>query len=113
MSRNGAARPDESTPMAKWLVLPMVLLAYFVTSATAATPRDRDHDGLPDRFLDESLEVGSGRVAALTRERLDAMIGEYYAARGLHASGLLRAEQMQDLHLREAERAPRSSRTVP
>jgi len=50
MSRDGAARPEESTPMAKWLVLPMVLLAYCATSAVGATPRDRDHDGLPDRW---------------------------------------------------------------
>ena len=59
----------------------------------------RADDGLPDRFLDESLEVGSGRVATLTRERLDAMIEEYYEARGLHASGLLRADQIEDLRL--------------
>jgi aldehyde:ferredoxin oxidoreductase len=59
----------------------------------------RADDGLPDRFLDESLEVGSGRTATLTRERLDAMIGEYYEARGLQASGLLRHGQIEDLRL--------------
>jgi aldehyde:ferredoxin oxidoreductase len=59
----------------------------------------RADDGLPDRFLEESLEVGSGRVAALTRERLDAMIAAYYAARGLHVSGLLRDGQIEDLRL--------------
>src|SRR4051795_11271222 len=59
----------------------------------------RDDDGLPDRFLDESLEVGSGRTATLTRERLDAMIEEYYEARGLQPSGLLGHHQIEDLRL--------------
>ena len=59
----------------------------------------RADDGLPDRFLDESLELVSGRTATLTRERLDAMIAEYYEARGLDTSGLLRTSQMQDLRL--------------
>src|SRR6187200_2368902 len=73
----------------------------------------RADDGLPDRFLDESLELGSGRTATLTRERLDAMIGEYYEARGLQQSGLLAAGQVQDLRLRGTETATRSIRTVP
>src|SRR5690242_1199693 len=38
----------------------------------------RADDTLPERFLSEPLEVASGRTAALTRERLDAMIAEYY-----------------------------------
>ncbi len=59
----------------------------------------RADDGLPDRFLDESLEVGSGRSATLTRERLDTMIAEYYEARGLGTTGLVTTEQMQDLRL--------------
>jgi aldehyde:ferredoxin oxidoreductase len=73
----------------------------------------RADDGLPDRFLDESLEVGSGRMATLTRERLDAMIEEYYEARGLQASGLLRDGQIEDLRLGVAERTTRSIETVP
>jgi aldehyde:ferredoxin oxidoreductase len=59
----------------------------------------RADDGLPGRFLTESLEVASGRTAALTRDRLDAMIEEYYEARGLDTSGLLRTDQMEDLRL--------------
>jgi aldehyde:ferredoxin oxidoreductase len=59
----------------------------------------RADDGLPDRFLSESLELASGRTADLTRDRLDAMIAEYYETRGLDTSGLLRAAQMQDLRL--------------
>jgi aldehyde:ferredoxin oxidoreductase len=58
-----------------------------------------DDDTLPDRFLSESLEVASGRAAALTRERLRMMIDGYYAARGLHTSGQLRSEQFEDLRL--------------
>jgi aldehyde:ferredoxin oxidoreductase len=59
----------------------------------------RTDDGLPDRFLDESLELGSGRSATLTRERLDAMIEAYYEARGLEVSGIPRPDQMEDLRL--------------
>jgi aldehyde:ferredoxin oxidoreductase len=61
----------------------------------------RADDGLPERFLSESLEVPSGRAAALTQERLDTMIALYYEARGLDASGLLRTAQMDDLRLGE------------
>jgi hypothetical protein len=50
MSGNAPAQTEKSTPMAKWLVLPIVVLAYIATSATAAAPRDRDHDRLPDRW---------------------------------------------------------------
>jgi aldehyde:ferredoxin oxidoreductase len=59
----------------------------------------REDDGLPERFLSESLEVASGRAAALTRERLDDMIEQYYEARGLDTSGSLRTAQMPDLRL--------------
>ncbi len=58
-----------------------------------------DDDTLPDRFLSESLEVASGRAAALSRESLRKMIDGYYAARGLDTSGYLKTAQMQDLRL--------------
>ncbi|HEX2102360.1 MAG TPA: aldehyde ferredoxin oxidoreductase family protein [Solirubrobacteraceae bacterium] len=61
----------------------------------------RADDGLPERFLTESLEVASGRAAALTSERLDAMIRGYYAARGLDDEGLPTAAQIADLRLDE------------
>ena len=48
------------------------------------TPAD---DWLPQRLLDESLQMGSGRVARLTPERLRSMVDGYYAARGLDAEG--------------------------
>jgi aldehyde:ferredoxin oxidoreductase len=59
----------------------------------------RADDGLPERFLSESLEVASGRAAALTAERLDAMIEGYYAARGLDSEGLPTTEQLADLRV--------------
>ena len=46
-----------------------------------------EDDWLPERLLSEPLQVGSGRVAALTPERLRGMISAYYAARGLDADG--------------------------
>jgi aldehyde:ferredoxin oxidoreductase len=59
----------------------------------------RADDGLPERFLTESLEVASGRAAALTSERLEAMIDGYYAARGLDEAGLPTAAQLADLRV--------------
>jgi len=46
-----------------------------------------EDDWLPDRFLDEGLEVGSGRTAVLTRERLRSMVDAYWQARGLDHQG--------------------------
>jgi len=59
----------------------------------------RTDDGLPERFLSESLEVASGRAASLTRERLDAMIARYYEARGLDVCGIPTPGQIDDLRL--------------
>jgi hypothetical protein len=36
--------------MSKWLVLALVVLPYFATATSGAAPRDRDRDGLPDRW---------------------------------------------------------------
>ena len=44
-------------------------------------------DWLPERLLSQPLVTSSGRVAALTPERLRAMISGYYAARGLDTHG--------------------------
>ncbi|HEV2536251.1 MAG TPA: aldehyde ferredoxin oxidoreductase C-terminal domain-containing protein [Streptosporangiaceae bacterium] len=44
-------------------------------------------DWLPDRLLNEPLSLPSGRVAALTADRLRAMIGSYYEMRGLDPEG--------------------------
>ncbi|MDV6012826.1 aldehyde ferredoxin oxidoreductase family protein [Haloechinothrix sp. LS1_15] len=48
-------------------------------------------DWLPDRFLDEEVELASGRSAVLTRERLRSMIDIYYEERGLDPEGRPRA----------------------
>jgi aldehyde:ferredoxin oxidoreductase len=60
------------------------------------TPGD---DWLPERFLSQSLEVASGRTAALSPERLRAMIDGYYEARGLDSEGRPEPEQLDDLKL--------------
>jgi aldehyde:ferredoxin oxidoreductase len=44
-------------------------------------------DTLPARLLDEPITLDSGRVAVLTRARLERMVAGYYAARGLDATG--------------------------
>jgi aldehyde:ferredoxin oxidoreductase len=59
------------------------------------TPAD---DWLPQRLLSEPLDVG-GRTAALTPERLRAMVDGYYAARGLDATGHLDEASISDLRL--------------
>src|SRR5499425_2765457 len=56
-------------------------------------------DWLPERLLSQPLETGSGRVATLTPERLRAMIGGYYAARGLDAQGRPAEADLADLRL--------------
>jgi aldehyde:ferredoxin oxidoreductase len=56
-------------------------------------------DWLPARLLEEPLEVGSGRVARLTPERLRGMIDGYYDARGLDSSGRPGAAALADLAL--------------
>lgn len=59
----------------------------------------REQDWLPERFLSEALTVASGRTAALTPERLRAMIDGYYAARGLDADGHVQPGDLDDLRL--------------
>ena len=56
-------------------------------------------DWLPERLLSEPLRIGSGRVAALTPERLRGMIAGYYAARGLDPEGRPDQASLTDLQL--------------
>jgi aldehyde:ferredoxin oxidoreductase len=56
-------------------------------------------DWLPDRLLTEPLTLPSGRVAALTPQRLRAMIDAYYKARGLDPLGRPLPSIGSDLHL--------------
>jgi aldehyde:ferredoxin oxidoreductase len=50
-------------------------------------------DWLPERFLDNPLELQSGRTAVLPAERLRAMIDTYYVERGLGRDGRPVTEQ--------------------
>jgi aldehyde:ferredoxin oxidoreductase len=58
-----------------------------------------EDDWLPERLLSEPLQLGSGRVAALTPQRLRGMIVAYYAARGLDEQGRPSPADLTDLHL--------------
>ena len=56
-------------------------------------------DWLPDRLLNEPLTLPSGRVAALTADRLRAMIDSYYKMRGLDPEGRPDLAVVDDLGL--------------
>jgi aldehyde:ferredoxin oxidoreductase len=56
-------------------------------------------DVLPRRMLDTPLELGSGRTATLTAERLQTMVAGYYAGRGLDAQGRPEQADLADLLL--------------
>jgi aldehyde:ferredoxin oxidoreductase len=60
-------------------------------------------DTLPARLLETPLELGSGRTAALTADRLRAMVGGYYAARGWDAEGRPRRDDVAGLRLDRAD----------
>jgi aldehyde:ferredoxin oxidoreductase len=59
----------------------------------------REEDWLPERFLTETLELESGRTAALTPQALRTMIGGYYAGRGLDRDGVPAADRLEALGL--------------
>jgi aldehyde:ferredoxin oxidoreductase len=56
-------------------------------------------DTLPRRMLETPLELTSGRTAALTEDRLRAMVGGYYAARGWDAEGRPTPEDLAALRI--------------
>ena len=56
-------------------------------------------DRLPARMLETPLELGSGRTAALSAQRLQSMIDHYYAVRGLDESGRVVPSDLADLLL--------------
>jgi len=58
-----------------------------------------EEDWLPERFLSETLELESGRVAALTPQQLHTMIAAYYDGRGLDRAGLPDADRLEALSL--------------
>jgi aldehyde:ferredoxin oxidoreductase len=59
----------------------------------------RAEDTLPQRFLEQPLELSSGRRAALSRERLGDMIDAYYEGRGLDKAGLPSPQTQAELGL--------------
>ncbi|NMH77105.1 aldehyde ferredoxin oxidoreductase family protein [Pseudonocardia xinjiangensis] len=58
-----------------------------------------DDDTLPRRMLDTPLELGSGRTATLTAERLRSMVEGYYTGRGLDVEGRPDPSDVADLLL--------------
>jgi aldehyde:ferredoxin oxidoreductase len=56
-------------------------------------------DTLPTRLLETPLELGSGRTATLTADRLRSMVAGYYEARGLDQDGRVALADLADLHL--------------
>jgi aldehyde:ferredoxin oxidoreductase len=56
-------------------------------------------DTLPRRLLETPLELDSGRTATLTAERLQAMVADYYRARGLDGGGRPPAADLAGLYL--------------
>jgi aldehyde:ferredoxin oxidoreductase len=102
-------------PMTEWAALLRAVTGWDVTAAELErTARrivlakrlfnlregwTRADDWLPQRFLSEPLEVGSGRAAELTPERLRAMIASYYEGRGLDPDGVPRPEPLRELGL--------------
>jgi aldehyde:ferredoxin oxidoreductase len=61
----------------------------------------RAEDWLPERFLTQSLELDSGRTAALTPDRLRGMIDAYYRGRGLRATGEPCRDTLRELDLEQ------------
>ncbi|MFC5994711.1 aldehyde ferredoxin oxidoreductase family protein [Pseudonocardia hispaniensis] len=74
----------------------IVLAKRVFNAREGATAAD---DTLPPRMLSTPLRLGSGRVAALTAERLATMVAGYYAARGLDAAGNPEPGDLADLLL--------------
>jgi aldehyde:ferredoxin oxidoreductase len=56
-------------------------------------------DTLPARMLETPLELGSGRSAALSADRLRFMVAGYYSARGLDEAGRIAPSDLADLLL--------------
>jgi aldehyde:ferredoxin oxidoreductase len=56
-------------------------------------------DALPRRMLDTPLELGSGRTATLTADRLQSMVDGYYVGRGLDTDGRPYPADLADLLL--------------
>ena len=102
-------------PFAEWAALLSAVTGWDVTGAELHETARRivmtkrvyniregwqpEDDWLPDRLLNEPLTLPSGRVAALTADRLRAMIDTYYKSRGLDSAGHPNPGIVDDLRL--------------
>ena len=102
-------------PFAEWAALLSAVTGWDVTGAELHETARRivmtkrvyniregwqpEDDWLPDRLLNEPLTLPSGRVAALTADRLRAMIDAYYKSRGLDSAGHPDPAIVDDLRL--------------
>ena len=84
--------PDELRVAARRIVLAKRVFNL----REGATTED---DTLPRRMLDTPLELGSGRTATLTAERLRSMVEGYYTGRGLDIEGRPDPADLADLLL--------------
>jgi aldehyde:ferredoxin oxidoreductase len=84
--------PDELRAAARRIVLAKRVFNL----REGATTKD---DTLPRRMLDTPLELGSGRTATLTAERLRSMVEGYYTGRGLDVEGRPEPADLADLLL--------------
>ena len=102
-------------PFAEWAALLSAVTGWDVTGAELHETARRivmtkrvyniregwqpEDDWLPGRLLNEPLTLPSGRVAALTADRLRAMIDAYYKSRGLDSAGHPNPGIVDDLRL--------------
>ncbi|MBV9424421.1 MAG: aldehyde ferredoxin oxidoreductase family protein [Solirubrobacterales bacterium] len=72
----------------------------------------REEDWLPERFLTQSLELDSGRAAALTPDRLTGMVNAYYRGRGLEPTGVPEPGTLRELDLENMSQFDRGSTAI-
>jgi aldehyde:ferredoxin oxidoreductase len=60
---------------------------------------DRRHDSLPSRLLNEPIRDGGSKGSVITREELDRMLDDYYAARGWNSNGIPTRAKFEELGL--------------
>jgi len=62
---------------------------------------DRRHDTLPPRLMNEPIREGSSKGSVITREELDRMLNDYYAARGWDRNGIPTRAKLEELGLKD------------
>jgi aldehyde:ferredoxin oxidoreductase len=61
----------------------------------------RKDDGIPHRIMKDPVKTGPSRGHVVTREMYNAMLDEYYEARGWDEDGVVKEETLKDLGLHE------------